>query len=62
MRNVNAVRYGTIMSLPVKDQLRYWGLATAVLVATLWLLGDVLLPFVLGSAIDYFVDPVADRL
>ncbi|MEC8040831.1 MAG: AI-2E family transporter [Pseudomonadota bacterium] len=28
----------------------------------LWYLGDVILPFVLGGAIAYFLDPVADRL
>jgi predicted PurR-regulated permease PerM len=50
------------MSLPVKDQLKYWGLATAVFAVVLWFLGDVLLPFVLGGAIAYFIDPVADRL
>lgn len=50
------------MALPVKDQLRYWGVATVVFVAVLYLLGDVLLPFVIGGAIAYFVDPVADRL
>lgn len=50
------------MALPVKDQLRYWGLATAIFVLILWLLGDVLLPFVIGGAIAYFLDPVADRL
>jgi len=50
------------MALPVKDQLRYWGLAAALFVVALWLLGDVLLPFVIGGAIAYFLDPVADRL
>ncbi len=50
------------MALPVKDQLRYWGIATVVFAVVLWFLGDVLLPFVLGSAIAYFIDPVADRL
>lgn len=50
------------MALPVRDQFRYWGIALAVFVAMLWLLGDVLLPFVLGGAIAYFIDPVADRL
>lgn len=50
------------MALPVKDQLRYWGVAAAVFVLILWLLGDVLLPFVIGGAIAYFLDPVADRL
>jgi len=28
----------------------------------LWFMGDVLLPFLLGGAIAYFLDPVADRL
>ena len=50
------------MALPVRKQLKYWGLAAAVFIALLWLLGDVLLPFVLGGAIAYFLDPVADRL
>ncbi|MDA0962209.1 MAG: AI-2E family transporter [Proteobacteria bacterium] len=50
------------MALPVRKQLKYWGLAAAVFIAMLWLLGDVLLPFVLGGAIAYFLDPVADRL
>lgn len=50
------------MALPVRDQLKYWGLAVAVFAVVLWFLGDVLLPFVLGGAIAYFIDPVADRL
>ncbi|MFK7752939.1 MAG: AI-2E family transporter [Sedimentitalea sp.] len=50
------------MALPVKDQLRYWGATAAAIVVVLWFLGDVLLPFILGGAIAYFIDPVADRL
>jgi len=50
------------MALPVKQQLGYWGIATAVFLIVLWFLGDVILPFVLGGAIAYFLDPVADRL
>lgn len=50
------------MSLPAKTQLRYWGIATAVFFILLWVLGDVILPFILGGAIAYFLDPVADRL
>ncbi len=50
------------MALPVRDQVRYWAAAAAVFLAVLWLLGDVLLPFVVGGAIAYFLDPVADRL
>jgi predicted PurR-regulated permease PerM len=50
------------MALPVRDQLKYWGLATAVFMAVLYLLGDVILPFVVGGAIAYFLDPLADRV
>ncbi len=50
------------MALPVKDQLRYWGIAAAVFFVVLWVLGDVILPFVLGAAIAYCLDPIADRL
>ena len=50
------------MALPIRDQLKYWGLAAFVLAVVVWLLGDVLLPFVLGAGIAYFLDPVADRL
>lgn len=50
------------MALPVRDQLRYWSIAAAVFFVVLWFLGNQLLPFVLGAAIAYFLDPVADRL
>ena len=50
------------MALPVNTQLKYWGIASAVFLVALWFLGDVILPFVLGGAIAYFLDPVADRL
>lgn len=50
------------MALPVKYQLRYWGVAAAALLVILWFLGDVILPFVLGGAIAYCLDPIADRL
>jgi len=50
------------MALPVNTQLKYWGIAIAILLFMLWLLGDVILPFVIGGAIAYFLDPVADRL
>jgi len=50
------------MALPVKDQAIYWGVASAVLVVVLVFLGDVLLPYIIGSALAYFLDPVADRL
>lgn len=50
------------MALPARQQFTYWGIAAAVLVLLLWGLGQVLLPFVLGAAIAYLLDPVADRL
>lgn len=50
------------MAYPVNDQVKYWGIATAVFMIMMWYLGDVILPFVLGGAIAYFLDPVADRL
>jgi predicted PurR-regulated permease PerM len=50
------------MALQTSYQVRYWGIAAAVGLALLWFLGDVLLPFIVGGAIAYFLDPVADRL
>jgi predicted PurR-regulated permease PerM len=50
------------MALPVRDQAKYWGIAAAIFFVVLWFLGDVLLPFVLGGAIAYVLDPIADRL
>lgn len=50
------------MALPVRDQFRYWGIAAAVFLVALWAMGNVLLPFLVGGAIAYFLDPVADRL
>ena len=50
------------MALPVKDQATYWGIAIAVILIAFWALGDVILPFVLGGAIAYVLDPIADRL
>ncbi len=50
------------MALPIKDQMKYWGVAAAVLLVILWFTGNVLMPFLVGAAIAYFLDPVADRL
>ncbi|QCO54471.1 AI-2E family transporter [Pseudorhodobacter turbinis] len=50
------------MALPVNKQLTYWGIAAVVFLAVLWSLGQVLAPFLVGGAIAYFLDPVADRL
>ncbi len=50
------------MALPIRQQARYWGIAAAVFLLALWLLGSVILPFAVGGAIAYLLDPVADRL
>lgn len=50
------------MALPVRQQATYWGIAGALFFIVLWGLGNVLLPFIVGGAIAYFLDPVADRL
>lgn len=50
------------MALPVQDQVKYWGIAALASGVILWVLGDVLLPFILGGAIAYCLDPIADRL
>ena len=50
------------MALPVREQAKYWGIAALVFGLALWFLGDVLLPFIVGGAIAYMLDPVADRL
>ena len=50
------------MALPVKQQVTYWGIAAGVFFLLMWFLGQVLLPFVVGGAIAYVLDPLADRL
>ena len=50
------------MALPVSLQLRYWSISAVILGLLLWFLGNTLLPFILGGAVAYCLDPVADRL
>lgn len=45
-----------------KRQVLFWVGAFAVFVFFCWVLGDVLLPFVAGIALAYFLNPLADRL
>jgi predicted PurR-regulated permease PerM len=46
----------------LERQVAFWVGALVVLVALLWLLGGVLLPFAAALALGYVLDPVADRL
>ncbi|MEO0484728.1 MAG: AI-2E family transporter [Pseudomonadota bacterium] len=50
------------MALPTRTQTTYWSLAALILALVLWYLGSVVMPFIIGAAIAYFLDPVADRL
>jgi len=50
------------MSLTVQKQIKYWLCAAGALILLLWFLGDVLLPFVLGAIVAYFLNPVAEKL
>ncbi len=48
--------------MTLKQQIKFWLIALLVFVLFLLLLSNILLPFVLGMAIAYFLDPVADWL
>ena len=50
------------MALPIGMQIRYWTIAAALMLVALWMLGNTILPFVLGGAVAYSLDPIADRL
>ncbi|MGR3594761.1 MAG: AI-2E family transporter [Limimaricola soesokkakensis] len=50
------------MALPIQQQARIWAVIAIVTFVLLWLLGDVILPFLVGGALAYLLDPVADRL
>lgn len=48
--------------MTVRQQVLGWAAAAAAIVACLYLLSSVLLPFVAALALGYLLDPVADRL
>lgn len=48
--------------MTLKRQLIFWTAALAVAILALWLLGDIMLPFIAGLVLAYFLDPVADAL
>jgi len=49
-------------ALVMAGQGRTWAIAGAVLAAVLWLLGDVILPFVIGAGLAYFLNPLVEAL
>ncbi|KQT52942.1 MULTISPECIES: AI-2E family transporter [unclassified Aureimonas] len=46
----------------LRRQAMFWGITALVVLALLYLFAGILLPFVFGMAIAYFLDPVADWL
>ncbi len=51
-----------ITPISLRRQLIFWTGALLVFIALLWLLGDVLLPFVAGMVLAYLLDPVVRKL
>jgi predicted PurR-regulated permease PerM len=48
--------------MSIQRQIGFWLAALVVVALTLYILREVLLPFVAGMALAYMLDPVADRL
>ncbi len=48
--------------MPFRLQVRFWIGALIVAIVVLWLLRGILLPFVAGIAIAYFLNPIVERL
>ncbi|MBL8905277.1 MAG: AI-2E family transporter [Rhizobiales bacterium] len=48
--------------MTLRAQLRFWVIALAILIGGLWLFSEILLPFLAGLVLAYFLDPVADAL
>lgn len=47
---------------PPATRWRFWVGTAVIFLLLLWLLNDILLPFVVGAVIAYFFDPVVNRL
>jgi predicted PurR-regulated permease PerM len=48
--------------MSLQKQVSFWIGALVALIAALWLLSPILLPFIAGIVLAYFLDPVADGL
>ena len=46
----------------IRRQIVFWLLAAVVFIAFVYVFSSILLPFVAGMVLAYFLDPVADRL
>jgi predicted PurR-regulated permease PerM len=48
--------------MTIQRQAGFWVVALLAFILALWLLQDILLPFIAGFVLAYFLDPVADAL
>ncbi len=48
--------------MTLQRQAGFWLLALLAFIGVLWVLQDILLPFIAGFVLAYFLDPVADAL
>lgn len=48
--------------MTLQKQITFWAISFLVLILLLWLLSPILLPFIAGLVLAYFLDPVADAL
>jgi predicted PurR-regulated permease PerM len=46
----------------LRRQAAFWIVALAALLVFLWIFSSILLPFIMGMALAYLLDPIADRL
>jgi predicted PurR-regulated permease PerM len=57
----SALRAGA-KAMSFRQQLLFWMAVFAFIIFAMWLLGDVLLPFVAGVALAYLLNPLTNRL
>ncbi|MER9301784.1 AI-2E family transporter [Mesorhizobium sp. M0293] len=57
-----AAAAGETASLAFHRQIRFWLISAVLLALFLYVFSGILLPFVAGMVLAYFLDPVADRL
>ena len=50
------------MNFSIRQQLSFWGILLIVSIILLSFIGNILLPFLAGTALAYLLDPLADRL
>jgi predicted PurR-regulated permease PerM len=51
-----------MIAMALERQVAFWLAVLAVLIAALWLFGEILLPFVAGMALAYLLNPLTNRL